>query len=74
VNEFPFVTADLQFPIAGMVVLAEAEFTPALDAASRGQDAPDGFGWAPQDQEAIQAGAVIAGRANHRTPRACSLV
>src|SRR5215470_1545633 len=48
-----------------MVVPAEEEFTAALLAAGRGHDAPEGARWAPLDQGAVEAGAVIAGRANH---------
>ena len=64
-NGLPFAGDDLQIPVAGMVVLAEDEFTAALQAAGRAADTREGARWAPLDAGAVEAGAVIAGRANH---------
>jgi RHS repeat-associated protein len=68
-GELPFADDDVQRLVPGLILLNEEDFTAALNRAASPEVRSEAVMWAPLDSGAIEAGAVIAGRANHPETR-----
>jgi hypothetical protein len=63
-SKLPFDDDDVQTPVPGLILLSEEDFSAALKRAADVRNESKDVLWAPLDSGAIEAGAVIAGRAN----------